>query len=77
MIFLENRKRLAWLRTTLQEVKGHTSKGTFRESKRSKRYYGYATYIMKLIEAKPSSYEDASSRMEERVAGRILVNYEE
>lgn len=66
MIVPENRKRPAWLRSTLQEAEGHTTKGTFRESKRPKRFSGHATYMMKFIEAEPSSYEDATKHQEWR-----------
>jgi hypothetical protein len=52
MIIPETRKRPNWLKATLEDVEGHgAAKGTFRESKRPKRYSGYATYMTKLIEA--------------------------
>lgn len=42
------------------DAKGHgATKGMLRESKNLKRYLGYATYMTKLIEAKPSTFEDA------------------
>lgn len=60
IISLENRNRPAWLRATLQEAECHgVAKGTFRESKRPKRYSGYAIDMTKLIEAEPSTYEQA------------------
>ena len=40
VIVPENRKRPAWLRTTLQGAEGHTASGTVKESKRPKRYFG-------------------------------------
>jgi len=61
VVIPKTRKKLAWLKTTLQEAEGHaTTKRTFRESKRPKRYFGYAAYMTKLIEAEPSSCEDAT-----------------
>jgi len=40
--------------------------GSFRESKKPKRYSGYAAYITKLIEAKPTTYEKAIEHQEWR-----------
>ena len=54
------------MKKNLQEVEVHTTKGTIRESKRPKRYFGYATYMTKLIEVEPSSYEDATKHQEWR-----------
>lgn len=68
MVVLENRKKITWLRTTLQEAEGHIAKGTFRESKGSKRYFGYANYMTKLIEVEAFSYEDAAKHQEWRNA---------
>lgn len=63
VIILSTRKRPLWLKTTLEDTEGYgATKGTFRESKRSKRYYGYATYMTKLIEAEPSTFEDAAHK---------------
>jgi len=36
VIFLKNRKRPTWLRTTLQEEKGYTTKGTLGKVKNQK-----------------------------------------
>lgn len=48
------RKRPNWLKATLEDVEGHeAAKGSFRESKRPKRYSGYAAYMTKLIEVEP------------------------
>lgn len=48
----------SWLRSNLEEVKGHVAvKGTFKERRKPKRYSGYATYMTKLIEAKTATYE--------------------
>ena len=47
------------MKSTLLDAKGHgVAKGTFRGSKNPKIYSGYATYIMKLIEEKPSTFEE-------------------
>lgn len=55
----ETRKRLAWLERTLKEVEGHVAPcGTFRESKKSKKYSGYAIMMCKIIESEPSTYEE-------------------
>ena len=39
-------------------------KGSFRESKKPKRYFGYVAYMTKLIEAKPSTFEEAVNNQE-------------
>lgn len=56
VIVPETRKRLVWLERTLKEAEGHaTPRGTFRESKRPKKYSGYATLMCKIIEYEPST----------------------
>lgn len=56
-------KRLAWLRSTLQEAKGHAAPcGSFRESKRPKRYSRYAALMTNLIDFEPSTHEEAASQ---------------
>jgi len=58
-ISLVSKKRPNWLKPTLEDVEGHgTTKGTFGERKRPKKYSGYATYITKLIEAKLTTFEE-------------------
>ena len=60
MVIPETRKIPNWLKSTLLDAKGHGAlKGSFRESKKSKRYYEYAAYMTKQIEAEPSTVEDA------------------
>eukprot|EP00253_Pinus_taeda_P005063 PITA_05063 len=60
----EIRKRPAWLRSTLQEAKGHAiPRSTFKESKRPKRDSGYAALITNLIEFEPSTFEAASQQV--------------
>lgn len=45
--------------STLVDAEGHgAAQGSFRESKRPKRYYGYVAYMTKLIEIKPSTFEE-------------------
>ena len=57
MVIPETRKRPNWLKSTLLDVKGHgAAQGTLRERKKPKRYYGYATYMTKLVEAKASTF---------------------
>jgi len=69
IIIPETRKSPTLLRKTLQEVEGHaTTRGTFRESKKPKRYSSYAAYMTKLIEAEPSTYEQAVKHREWRNA---------
>jgi hypothetical protein len=56
-------KRPSWARQTLQEEEGHaTPHGTFRESKRPKRYSCYSTTMIHIIDSQPSCYEEASSQ---------------
>lgn len=56
-IIPEVKKRLAWLRATVEEAKGQkTVKETLRESKNPKRYQGHATYMTKLIEVEPTTF---------------------
>lgn len=53
------RKRPNLLKAALEDVEGHeVVKGTFRESKRLKIYYGYATYMKNLIEAEPYTFKE-------------------
>lgn len=59
MVIPSTRKTPNWLKATLEDVEGHGAvKGTFRERKRPKRYSGYVAYMIKLIEAKPSTFEE-------------------
>lgn len=57
---LDTRKRLARLEWTLKEVEGHSAaRGTFRESKKPKKYSSYEAMMCKFIESKPSMYEES------------------
>jgi hypothetical protein len=61
----KNKKRPAWLGSTLQEAERHKApSGTFRESKRPKRFSSYATLMTSLINAKPSTFEEAVKKKE-------------
>jgi len=42
-----------------QRERHGATRDTFRESKKPKRYLGYAAYTTKLIEAEPSTFEEA------------------
>ena len=49
------------MKATLEDAKGHeAAKGSFKKSKRPKRYFGYAAYMTKLIEAEPSTFKEAA-----------------
>lgn len=59
MVIPATTKRPYWLRSTLEDVEGHeVAKGPSRESKKPKRYSGYAAYMTKLIEAEPSTFQE-------------------
>jgi hypothetical protein len=65
VVIPETRKRPNWLKSTLLDAEGHgAAQGTFRESKKPKRYSGYATYMTKLIEAEPSTFEEVVNHQE-------------
>eukprot|EP00253_Pinus_taeda_P008095 PITA_08095 len=60
----QKRKRPNWLTSTLQDAERHQASGKFRESKKPKRYSGYAAYMSKLIKDEPSKFEEASKHSE-------------
>jgi hypothetical protein len=61
----KNRKQPTWLESTLQEATRHKApSGTFRESKRPKRYSSYATLMTSLVNAEPSTFEEAVKKKE-------------
>ena len=65
VIVPQNRKRPNWLKSTLLDAEGHgAATSSFRESKKPKRYFGYVAYMTKLIEEKPSSFEEAINHQE-------------
>jgi hypothetical protein len=56
-------KRPTWACHTLHEVEGHaTPCGTFREIKRTKKYFCYVATMCHIIDFEPSCYEEASSK---------------
>jgi hypothetical protein len=55
-------KRPAWAQQTLQEAEGHTTpQGTFRESKRPKRFSSYLSTMSRIIDSEPSCHGEATS----------------
>jgi hypothetical protein len=56
----KNKKRPAWLEATLQDAKRlKVPEGTFRKSKRPKRFSSYAAYMTKLLDEEPTTFEEA------------------
>ena len=56
----KTRKRPAWLESTLQEEKKHRDpNGTFRQSKKPKRFSSYVALMTSIVNAKPSTFEEA------------------
>jgi hypothetical protein len=61
----EIRKGPVWLKSTLLEVEGHSAPvGTFRESKRPKRFSSYVTLMTNLVNAEPSTFEEVVEKQE-------------
>jgi hypothetical protein len=61
VIVPKTRKRPAWLEATLQEAgRLKAPSGTFRESKKRKRFYSYATCMAKLINEEPTTFEETT-----------------
>jgi hypothetical protein len=57
------RKRPAWLRETLQDAERIAApRGSFRESKRPQRFSSYMALMSHIIDAEPSSYEEAATQ---------------
>jgi hypothetical protein len=56
----KNKKRPAWLEATLQDTERiKVPEGTSRKSKRPKRFSSYATYMTKLLDEEPTTFEEA------------------
>jgi hypothetical protein len=54
-------ERPAWAGKTLQEAEGHaTPQGTFRESKRPKRFLSYVSTVSHIIDTEPSCHGEAT-----------------
>jgi hypothetical protein len=56
-------KRPTWLRNTLQEAEGHP-KGSFRESKRRHKFSSYVALMSRIMDSKPSTFEEAAKKQE-------------
>jgi hypothetical protein len=57
--------RPAWLETTLQEAKKHKAPtSTFRQRKKPKRFTSYAALMTSLVNAEPSTFEEAIKKKE-------------
>jgi hypothetical protein len=55
------KKRPTWLQNTLQEVEKHADpSGSFKESKRPQKFSRYVALMSKIIDSKPSTYEEAA-----------------
>jgi transposase InsO family protein len=56
----KTRKRPTWLEATLQDAERlKVPEGTFRKSKKTKRYSSYAAYMTKLLDEEPTTFEEA------------------
>jgi hypothetical protein len=56
----KTKKRPTWLEATLQDAKRlKVPEGTFRKSKRPKRFSSYAAYMTKLLDEEPTTFEEA------------------
>jgi hypothetical protein len=59
-IIPKTKKRPAWLEATLQDTERlKVPEGTFRKSKRPKIFSSYATYMTKLLDEEPTTFEEA------------------
>ena len=57
------KRRPTWLRDTLQKAEKHTAPpGTFKESRRPPMFSGYVAQMSHIIDAEPSSYEEAAGQ---------------
>jgi hypothetical protein len=65
IIIPETRKRPTWIESTLQEAERHKDpSGNFRESKRPKIFSSYAALMTSLVNAEPSTFEEAVKKKE-------------
>jgi transposase InsO family protein len=59
----KNKKRPAWLEATLQDAERiKVLEGTSRKTKRPKRFSSYAAYMTKLLDEKPTTFEEAAKK---------------
>jgi hypothetical protein len=55
------KRRLAWLRETLQEAEKHAApSGIFGESKRLKRFASYVALVSNISDTEPSLFDEAN-----------------
>ena len=55
-----NKRRPSWLRDTLEDAERHIApRGTFRESKKPKRYQGYLAAMSTIVQSEPRTFEEA------------------
>jgi hypothetical protein len=77
----KTKKRPAWLEATLQEAKRlKAPSGTFRKSKKAKRFSNYATCMTKLLDEEPTMFEEAVQKKQWKEAmteehQSIMKNY--
>jgi hypothetical protein len=75
----KTRKRPAWLEATLQDAERlKVPEGTFRKSKKPKRFSSYAAYMTKLLDEEPTTFEEAvqKGQWKEAMTGRTPIHYE-
>jgi hypothetical protein len=66
---LKIKKRRTWLEATLQEAEGlKTLDGTSRQSKKPKRFLSYASYMTKLLDEEPTTFEEAVQKGQRKEA---------
>ena len=54
-----NKRRPSWLKDTLEDAERHIApRGTFRESKKSKRYQGYLATMSTIVQSEPGTFEE-------------------
>jgi hypothetical protein len=80
ILYLRPRKdQPAWLEDTLQDVERlKVPDETFKKSKRPKRFSSYETYMTKLLDEEPTTFEEAvqKGQWKESMTGRASIHYE-
>ena len=57
------KRRPTWLHETLQQAEEHVAPlGTFKESRRPQKFFGYVAQLSHMIDTGPSSYEEAAGQ---------------